>query len=211
MPGFIKHSIQRFDTLKTEESQESVSRAAVWPYTENLVLSHPFLGIGFGETQFLAAMSESDFLERYGQQSLDNPHNSYLQAAVYAGIPALGLFVLANLALLVKSWKATRRPRPGTPATEIFGLAVGIAGFLICMYPDMHLFTSTVGPLYWLFFGLLLSMLPSGRPGRVVGAGPSAADPTSHLAQATRASSAMGLACVKTHCSIAAFCKIAAT
>jgi putative inorganic carbon (HCO3(-)) transporter len=192
MPGFIKHSIQRFDTLKTEESQESVSRAAVWPYTENLVLRHPFLGIGFGETQFLAAMNETDFLERYGQQSLDNPHNSYLQAAVYAGIPALALFALANLALLLKSWKAARRPRPEVPATEIFGLAVGIVGFLVCMYPDMDLFTSTVGPLYWLFFGLLLSMLPSAQPGHAAAVGPSARESAGNLVRATRTSAPTG-------------------
>jgi O-antigen ligase len=177
MPGFIKHAVQRFDTLKTEESEESVSRAAMWPYTEDLILSHPFLGIGFGESQFLAAMDQTDFRERYGQQSLDNPHNSYLQAAVYAGIPALALFLLANLTLLFKSWTASRRAkRPDVPAAEIFGLAVGITGLLVCMYPDMHLFTSTIAPLYWLFFGLLLSMLPSTGQVRAIAVGPAVAD-----------------------------------
>lgn len=164
MPGFIKHSVQRFDTLKTEESEESVSRAAVWPYAESLIFSHPLLGIGFGESQFLAAMDQTDFRQRYGRQSLDNPHNSYLQAAVYAGIPAVVLFVLANLALLLKSWRAARSAnRSEVPSAEIYGLTVGIAGLLVCMYPDMHLFTSTIAPLYWMFFGLLLSMLPSSQ------------------------------------------------
>jgi O-antigen ligase len=169
MPGFFKHATQRFDTLKTEQSEDEVSRAAVWPYAESLIAQHPLLGVGFGEAQFVAAMDETDFHERYGQQSLDNPHNSYLQAAVYAGIPALALFLWANLALLLRSLLAARGlPGQAVPAAEIFGLAIGITGFLVCAYPDMHLFTATLAPVYWLFFGLLLSMLPAARARRVV-------------------------------------------
>ena len=37
------------------------------------------------------------FMAEYNAMSLDNPHNSYLQMAVYAGIPALVSFLLANL------------------------------------------------------------------------------------------------------------------
>jgi len=163
MPGFLKHATQRFDTLHEEQSDEEVSRAAVWPYAEELILEHPLLGVGFGESQFLAAMADTDFRDRYGRASLDNPHNSYLQAAVYAGIPALTLFLLANLLLLARSWRAARAAatNPDTPVTEVFGLAVGITGFLVCMYPDMHLFTSTLAPMYWLCFGLMLSFLPA--------------------------------------------------
>jgi O-antigen ligase len=169
MPGFFKHATQRFDTLQAEQSEEQVSRAAVWPYAVGLIAQHPLLGVGFGEAQFVAAMDETDFHERYGQESLDNPHNSYLQAAVYAGIPALALFLWANLALLLRSLRAARGvPGQAVPNGELFGLAVGIAGFLACAYPDMHLFTATLAPLYWLFFGLLLSILPTPRARRGV-------------------------------------------
>jgi len=154
--------VQRFATLETEQSEDEVSRAAMWLYTERLIAQHPLLGVGFGEAQFLAAMEQTDFRERYGRQALDNPHNSYLQVAVYAGIPALALFVWANLAVLFRSLRAARSPAgAGVPTTEIFGLAVGLTGFLVCVYPDMHLFTATLAPVYWLFFGLLLSLLPA--------------------------------------------------
>lgn len=175
MPGFLNHSTERFDTINAEESLDEVSRASVWKYTEAIISDNPILGIGFGESQFLAAMGKSDFEERFGRQSLDNPHNSYLQAAVYAGLPALAAFLLANLVLLVKSWKAARHAAGGAgSAKEIFGLAVGITAFLVCSYPDMHLFTFNVAPLYWLFFGLLLSFSTrtgASDPGEILGVG----------------------------------------
>jgi hypothetical protein len=38
-------------------------------------------------------------------------------------------------------------------------LAAGLSGFLLSIYPDMHLFTHHIGPLYWIFFGLLFSLV----------------------------------------------------
>jgi hypothetical protein len=40
----------------------------------------------------------------------------------------------------------------------IFGLTVGLAGFLVAAYPDMHLFTRDVAPVYWVFVGLFFSL-----------------------------------------------------
>ena len=172
MPGFLNHSTKRFNTIDAEESLDVVSRASVWKYTEGIISDNPILGIGFGESQFLAAMGKTDFQERFGRQSLDNPHNSYLQAAVYAGVPALAAFLLANLVLLFKSWKAARHAAGGAGAAkEMFGLSVGITAFLVCSYPDMHLFTFNVAPLYWLFFGLLLSFSTrtgASDPGKIL-------------------------------------------
>jgi O-antigen ligase len=157
MPGFLRHSTTRFDTIDEEESLSEVSRASIWKYTEAIISDNPILGIGFGETQFLDAMGRTDFERRFGRESLDNPHNSYLQAAVYAGLPALVAFLFANSVLLFKSWKSARHAAAGPGAAkEMFGLSVGITAFLVCSYPDMHLFTFNVAPIYWLFFGLLL-------------------------------------------------------
>ncbi len=160
IPGFLEHATERFDSLDREETVEAVSRASTWKYTRMLIAEAPLLGVGFGESQFLAAMATTDFEERFGMQSLDNPHNSYLQAAVYAGIPAVAAFLLANLVLLIRAFRASRAAvADGHHSAEIFGLAVGLTGFLVCAYPDMHLFTANLGPLYWLFCGLLLSLV----------------------------------------------------
>lgn len=160
MPGFIERATSRFDEIDKESSMEEVSRSSVWEYTMRIIGKHPMLGVGLGEKQFLAAMDQTDFRARYGRASLDNPHNSYLQAAAYAGIPALLLFILANVVLLSKATGAAyRRANEAQEASATFGLAVGVAGFMISMYPDMHLFTQHVAPLYWLFFGLLLAFV----------------------------------------------------
>jgi O-antigen ligase len=160
MPGFFDRATTRFDSLNRETTTEEVSRASVWQYTSQLIAAHPLLGVGFGETQFLLAMDATDFSNRYGSQSLDNPHNSYLQAAVYAGLPALVIFALANLLLIGKSLsRSTRRSTPPAEYSVIFGLTMGIGAFLLSIYPDMHLFTQNIAPLYWLFFGLLISLV----------------------------------------------------
>ena len=45
----------------------------------------------------------------------------------------------------------------------VFGLTVGLAGFLAAAYPDMHLFTRDVAPVYWVFFGLFFSLAMQAR------------------------------------------------
>lgn len=157
MPGFYQRAIQRFVTIDKESSVEEVSRTSVWKYTQRIIADHPFGGIGFGETQFIRAMEDYGFKEEYRSASLDNPHNSYLQAAVYAGVPAVAAFLLANGALLLKARRPSLRGEALSPV--IFGIAVGLLGFLAVIYPDMHLFTQTVAPVYWVFFSLLLALV----------------------------------------------------
>jgi O-antigen ligase len=164
MPGFYDTAVQRFDSLGNEASMEERSRQTVWNYTVDLILENPLGGIGFGEQEFLDAMDKTNFTERYGEQSLDNPHNSYLQMAVYAGMPALLAFVVANAALLIVAARDTIRNTSSEQRATIFALALGIVGFLASAFPDMHLFTHNVAPVYWVFFGLLLAL--TGRSNR---------------------------------------------
>jgi len=173
MPGFYETSIERFSTLDEETLQEGQTRQTMWEYSWRFITEHPILGIGFGEGQFRQAMAATDFRDRFDLESLDNPHNSYLQAAVYAGIPALAAFILANLVLLAYGFRASRRAAEDAVRPAAFALTVGIIGFLISIYPDMHLFTWTVSPVYWVFAGLLLSVV-SEVPRRATSATPEA-------------------------------------
>jgi O-antigen ligase len=165
MPGFYETSIERFSTLDEETSNEGQTRQTMWEYTWRLITEHPIGGIGFGEGQFRSAMAATDFADRFGLESLHNPHNSYLQATVYAGIPATAAFVLANLTLLTRGLRVSMASAQGSSAPAAFGLTAGIVGFLLSIYPDMHLFTWTVAPVYWVFAGLLLSLV-SNAPAR---------------------------------------------
>ena len=76
-----------------EESVGEASRRTNWIYTGRIIADHPLGGIGFGEQQFLRAMNDYGYATSYGRL-YDNPHNSYLQMTVYAGIPVLLVFLL---------------------------------------------------------------------------------------------------------------------
>jgi O-antigen ligase len=160
MPGFFEHASERFDKVDQEMSTDSArTRQTIWEYTMRAISDHPLAGIGFGEQQFVSVIRDDYGFERtYGEESLDNPHNSYLQMTVYAGFPVLLVFLLANGLLLFGAVRSIVGVRPGPQTQIVFGLAVGAFGFLIACYPDMHLFTQTLAPVYWVVFGLLLSL-----------------------------------------------------
>jgi O-antigen ligase len=166
MPGFFEHASERFDRVDVEMSTDSArTRQTIWNYTQRAISDNPLLGIGFGEKQFVSVIRDVYGFERtYGEESLDNPHNSYLQMTVYAGFPALFMFIAANGLLLFAGVRASIRTVLGPQTHLLFGIAVGIAGFLTACYPDMHMFTQTVAPVYWVFFALLLSYSTSLAP-----------------------------------------------
>ncbi len=160
MPGFFQHATERFDSLDRETTMEGRSRSSIWFFTRRIILDHPVGGIGFGEQQFLKAMDAYGFEEHYGARSLDHPHNAYLQVAVYAGIPALAVFLVANGALLIRAARVSMGAVPGGNRAAVFGLAVGITAFLASIFPG-KIFDQDLGPIYWVFFGLLLSVVTS--------------------------------------------------
>jgi len=158
MPGFIEHASKRFDQID-QEREEGRTRETTWRYTLRIIGDHPIAGIGFGEPQFEEAMREYGFEQEFGVATLDAPHNSYLQAAVYAGIPSVLAFLFANALLVFKAVGAARRGTNLSQTSTIFGFAVGITAFLFVIFPDMQLFTVSVAPIYWVFFALLTSLV----------------------------------------------------
>jgi hypothetical protein len=164
MPGFFDHAAERFQYVDQELGTEARTRQTTWVYAQQIIADNPIAGIGFGEQQFIDAMNRYGFQERYGQPPLDNPHNSYLQMTVYAGFPVLIAFVLANVLLLVRSARFIIANRHGLQTPVVFGIAVALAGYLAVIYPDMHMFTPSVAPVYWVFFGLLLSIATRTTP-----------------------------------------------
>jgi O-antigen ligase len=188
MPGFIEHAAERFQYIDQELDTDGRSRQTTWAYADRIISDHPTLGIGFGEQQFVAAMNEYGFRERYGEESLDNPHNSYRQMTVYAGLPALAAFVLANILLLAGATRFVVVERRPAQAPLVFGITVALAGFLAVIYPDMHMFTQSVAPVYWVFFGLLLSTTTArGEPAKALAehenSRPDIGDARQHLAR----------------------------
>jgi O-antigen ligase len=155
MPGFYERASSRFGSLDEEMTTEAASRQAIWMYTLRMMNDYPIAGIGFGEIQFRNTLERYGFADQYGR-TFDNPHNSYLQMTAYAGFPALFAFLAANGLLVLGAARMMLKAAPTRQTSTMFGLAVGITGFLATIYPDMHMFTQTVAPVYWVIFGLLL-------------------------------------------------------
>lgn len=163
MPGFFKHATERFIYVDEEMSEEHISRKVTWMFTLDLIRHYPVFGIGLGEPQYIQKMSDFGFKEEYLTKPLDNAHNSYLQIAVHAGVPAFLMFMIFNT-LIIKQG-VFRAIRSGTQDFSFYaaGLAAGLIGFLACIYVDMQMFTMSVAPAYWMFFGLLYSLVINRR------------------------------------------------
>jgi len=158
MPGFIEHALDRFISIEKETSGNQVSRYSVWSYTIKLIGNNPLIGIGIGEKNYLIYMEKYGFVDVFGQRSLDNPHNSYLQLAVYAGIPAVLVFILVNWQLFKRGLKAIIKHKESGHPVLLVGFLAGLAAFLASLVTDMYLFTQ-VAVVYWTFFGLAFSMV----------------------------------------------------
>jgi O-antigen ligase len=161
MPGFFSRATQRFETIEEEMNAEGRSRQTTWQYTWMIIGDNPLGGIGYGESQYINTMEEYGYSTEFGRDTLHHPHNAYLQMAVYAGLPALMMFLLANGLLLLQGLLAMRVSHDHQPM--ILGFVVGLIAFLAVIYPHNHMFVEKVAAVYWVIFGLLMSLATTAR------------------------------------------------
>jgi O-antigen ligase len=159
MPGFFTHSTERFSMIDKETSDDHKSRYSVWEYTVEIIKEYPFFGVGLGEVQYKKYMYKFGFRSEFLERPLDNAHNSYLQIAVHAGIPAVLIFILINILLVKRGIFAVSGYGEREISLYLLGLIAGLLGFLACLIPDMFMFTATVGPSYWVMTGLIFSII----------------------------------------------------
>lgn len=163
LPGFFTHIAERF--MHSEEvavsEKVTVSRRMIWAYTMKIINDNPLFGIGYGETNYFGTMLRYGFRNEYSRYPLDNPHNSYLQIAVYAGIPAMISYILANILLFLRVLTTVLRNKGSQLSIYLMGLLAGLGGFLVTLLVDMHMFAVCVAPVYWIVFGLSLSIINS--------------------------------------------------
>ncbi len=160
MPGFFTAATGRFSTIESEMDEDSAhSRQTIWSYTVRIIADYPLFGIGLGESKYLKLMFNIGFRDETMSRPLDNAHNSYLQIAVHAGIPACLLFILCNIIAIKNGIALIRRMPDEKLSLYLTGFIAGIIGYLSCLIPDMFMFTATVAPVYWVIFGLIVSFL----------------------------------------------------
>ncbi len=123
--------VERVGTIRTaaETDQSAQMRFDAWRVSWRIMNDHPVFGVG--------PRNMVELYQYYHDASSARvAHNSYLQMAVDAGVPAL-LFFLGLISLSMLRLRATRRIlQTRAPDSSLIaythGLEVGLVGYLVC-------------------------------------------------------------------------------
>jgi tetratricopeptide (TPR) repeat protein len=136
-------------------------RVATWKGTVNVIRAYPLLGTGAGTFQFV--------FPRYMIAGYTgNAHNSYLQIASEAGIPAFLAAAVAFGALAIAGFRGLRRDSesesalilPGSINLLTCGIIAALVGGLTRNLLDSDLYNPGIGFPFWILAGLLASRVP---------------------------------------------------
>lgn len=139
-------------------------RIVLWGLSVQIILAHPWLGIGYG--QFLG------YAERVYQHHsflLGHSHNIVLEKMVQVGVP-LSLLYLSVIALLLRrNWRLFRRLRERLESTErelFLGLFLGALAMLACGATDAVLNGANQPLLFWMIMALMTLWMEGLRNSR---------------------------------------------
>ncbi|OEH84220.1 hypothetical protein BHU72_12515 [Desulfuribacillus stibiiarsenatis] len=135
-------------------------RGFIWRNSLEMVYQKPIFG--YGMETFAHHFPQGDLrkFNGLGQMKIivDKPHNLYLQIAVGAGIPALLIFIIINLCVLLLIIKKIYEDYLHQKIDTLLITAT----LMIVAYLVQGVFNdSTIGVsiLYWIFLGVLLAVL----------------------------------------------------
>ncbi len=145
--GTLDLYMQRFS-----EGGEQIdySRVELIRISFNALFESPFFGLGLSEQAFI------DQIYRMTHSSIlwAHPHNSYLQIAVFAGVPAL----LAFLLLIGRLFRNLISLRKMTGHVWMnWGMTTGVLAFLVVMLTDFMMFRPYSALVFWVFFTIAIA------------------------------------------------------
>jgi len=131
------------DTMQWREQER-------WPYFTNIVLQHPWIGVG----------TDVDIrLDDYA----NTPHNGYLAAALIHGVP--GTLVLLSFAFIGIwcGWRVGRHGRDAWHQALGAAIAAALVGLLVHNIVDATFHLPYTDKLYWILIGsaVMLRRYPS--------------------------------------------------
>ena len=133
------------------------ARLAVWKLGLNEMLSHPIVGLGYGNDTFAPVLESSPMG--------DNPmglHSTFLMVGVGSGLPALTLLVW----LLVKAVRSLLGRARGASDLASYALMVGTAimiiGFAVRNLFD-YMFAGSLAYLFWILVATALAQTTESR------------------------------------------------
>lgn len=124
---------ERISTIKTAQEQDSSAqqRLRAWEVSGNIIRDYPLAGIGMKNILLIYS--------KYGDaQDTRVAHNSYLQCAVDAGIPAL-LFFLTMLIVTVFRLRSVRRSLKARSPNNLMihythGMEIAVLGYCVSAF-----------------------------------------------------------------------------
>ena len=169
-PGAMNKIFYRASTTIEEQIGDSKvehSRLEIWRHALELLKRHPFIGIGLTETDYrLSARHEigGGYVYKKGARRSvsgfgDQPHNSYISLALWVSPFSVIIFLMMNYRVLKLGRNVIKNP-DAQAYYKLFSFSAGVAIFcyLVVIFFDTQLLVRTVNSLYWLLFGLLISV-----------------------------------------------------
>lgn len=136
--GFLDAISQRFETVV------DFDRLGLFKSSLLMLTDYPLMGIGMSEASF----QEAIYLYSRNDVNLVHPHNSYLQMAVFGGIPLLLTFLGLIFVILRKNVGAYDISLKQQQMRV--GISVSIVVFMINMLTDYTYFNSVTCYLFWI-------------------------------------------------------------
>ena len=163
MPGIVSQMTRRIRSqgISQEfngEEDSYIGRAFLWETSLRIIRDHP-LGIGLSDERFVDMMMNwkysKGFISDEYSRHVDNPHNSLLEIAVKAGVPALVIFLVILYLFFKEAIKSYVRNRDDI----VFGIGISIFAYVIAINSEPIMFRPWVANLFWIVMGLGISRI----------------------------------------------------
>ncbi len=93
--------------IHSTSTKEATLRIGVWETALRVIAAHPLLGVGMSQATYVVVAQP--YRVPWQTSAVGHPHNSYLELAAFAGIPALLAFLALLVVVLrriVRNWRA---------------------------------------------------------------------------------------------------------
>jgi O-antigen ligase/Flp pilus assembly protein TadD len=128
-----------------------------WQIGAAVAVNNPVAGVGL--EGYRIAFSEgvdADYERRYTRRTMpDRVHNGPLDVAVTTGLPGMALYLTAVTLLVRRAFGGLRAGQPW-----LRGVAAGVIAYVAQQWFLFPL--AEVDPVFWLFAGLLIAVVPAG-------------------------------------------------
>ncbi len=144
---------ERFSKIRNADGYIDLNRFIVWEDTLSIIKDYPVFGTGFGSFVHIYP----GYRTAKEQLIFEHAHNDYLELATDGGIVAVALVFWFVGALLIKTYKTTKRRRERYSIYLFYGILAGLIALAIHSISDFNLHNGANGIYVSFLLGLLVS------------------------------------------------------